>query len=151
MNKASFFSRFIAWLVDFFAISVIAVLLGLLVGGLFGLVRSSDSFLLSALFGTLGVIVVFAIIILQFLYFGYYWSKDGQSLGMKLTGIKVVRQDGNLMSYVRAALRGTVGYWVSNLIFGLGYLWAAFDSEKEAARCIRMLRKEGFEARAVQR
>jgi uncharacterized RDD family membrane protein YckC len=132
MNKASFFSRFIAWLVDFFAISVIAFLLGLLVGGLFGIVRSSDGFFLSALFGTLGVIVVFAILILQFLYFGYYWNRSGQSIGMKLTGIKVVRQDGSLMSYVRAALRGTVGYWISNLIFGLGYIWAAFDSEKEA-------------------
>jgi len=51
---------------------------------------------------------------------------------MKLTGIKVVQRDGNLQSYVRAALRGTVGYWISALIFGLGFIWAAFDSEKEA-------------------
>jgi uncharacterized RDD family membrane protein YckC len=36
------------------------------------------------------------------------------------------------MSYVRAALRGTVGYWISGFIFGLGYIWAAFDSDKEA-------------------
>lgn len=132
MNKASFFSRFIAWLVDFFAISVIALLLSLLLGGLFGIVRASDSFFINALFGTLGVIVMFAIFVLQFLYFGYYWNKSGQSIGMKLTGIKVVRQDGSLMSYLRAALRGTVGYWISDIIFGLGYIWAAFDSEKEA-------------------
>ena len=132
MNKASFFSRFIAWLVDFFAMSVIGLLLGLLVGGLFGIVRAADSFLINALFGTLGVIVMFSIFILQFLYFGYYWNKSGQTIGMKLTGIKVVRQDGSLMSYVRAALRATVGYWISDLVFGLGYIWAAFDSEKEA-------------------
>lgn len=132
MNKASFFSRFIAWLVDFFAMGIIGLLLGLVVGGLFGIVRQSDSFFINALFGTLGVIVWFAVLILQFLYFGYFWNKNGQSIGMRLTGIKVVRQDGNLMSYVRAALRGTVGYWISGLIFGLGYIWAAFDSEKEA-------------------
>lgn len=132
MNKASFFSRFIAWLVDMFAMAVIAILLGVLLAGLLSITSGSDSFLLSAAAGTLVVIVWFAILILQFLYFGYYWNKSGQSIGMKLTGIKVVRQDGNLMSYVRAALRGTIGYWVSGLFFSLGYIWAAFDSEKEA-------------------
>ncbi len=132
MNKASFFSRFIAWLVDGFAMAVIAILLSLLLSGLTGVARGTDSFLLSAAAGTLGVMVWFAILILQFLYFGYYWNKSGQSIGMKLTGIKVIRQDGNLMSYIRAALRGTFGYWVSGLIIGLGYIWAAFDGEKEA-------------------
>ena len=132
MNKASFFSRFIAWLVDGFAMAVIAILLSLLLSGLTGVARGTDSFLLSAAAGTLGVMVWFAILILQFLYFGYYWNKSGQSIGMKLTGIKVIRKDGNLMSYIRAALRGTFGYWVSGLIFGLGYIWAAFDGEKEA-------------------
>ena len=132
MNKASFFSRFIAWLVDMFAMVVIAILFGVLLAGLFSITSGSDSFFLAALAGTVGVMVWFTILILQFLYFGYYWSKSGQSIGMKLTGIKVVRQDGNLMSYVRAALRGTFGYWVSGLVFSLGYIWAAFDSEKEA-------------------
>ena len=132
MNKASFFSRFIAWLVDMFAMVVIAMLFGVLLAGLFSITSGSDSFLLSAVAGTLAVMVWFGILILQFLYFGYYWNKSGQSIGMKLTGIKVIRQDGNQMSYVRAALRGTFGYWVSSLIFGLGYIWAAFDSENEA-------------------
>jgi uncharacterized RDD family membrane protein YckC len=132
MNQAGFFPRFIAWLVDGFAMTVIAILLSLLLGGLTGITRGTDSFLLSAAAGVLGVMVWFSILILQFLYFGYFWNKSGQSIGMKLTGIKVIRQDGNLMSYVRAALRGTVGYWISGLIFGLGYIWAAFDSDKEA-------------------
>jgi len=132
MNKAGFFPRFVAWLVDGFAMAFIAVLLSLLLGGLTGITRGSDSFLLSAAAGVLGVMIWFAIVILQFLYFGYFWNKNGQSIGMKLTGIRVVRRDGNLMSYVRAALRGTVGYWISGFIFGLGYIWAAFDSDKEA-------------------
>ncbi len=132
MIKASFFSRFIAWLVDIFAMVVIAILFGVLLAGLMSITSGSDSFLLSAAAGTLAVIVWFSILILQFLYFGYYWNKSGQTIGMKLTGIKVVRQDGNLMSYVRAALRGTFGYWISGLFFSLGYIWAAFDSEKEA-------------------
>jgi uncharacterized RDD family membrane protein YckC len=132
MRKANLFSRFIAWFVDFFAIAVIAGLFSLILAGLAGIARGTDSFLLSALTGVLGVIVWFAILILQFLYFGTFWSRNGQSIGMKVTGIKVVRRDGNVVSFLRAALRGTVGYWVSGLLFGLGYIWAAFDSEKEA-------------------
>jgi len=132
MHKANLFSRFIAWLLDSFAIALIAVLLSLLLGGLTGITRGSDNFLIGAATTVLSVIVWFAIIILQFLYFGYFWNKDGQSIGMKVTGIKVVRQDGTLMSFLRSALRGTFGYWISGLIFGLGYIWAAFDSDKEA-------------------
>ncbi len=132
MNKASFFSRFVAWLIDMFAIAIIGALFSVLLSGLLSVMSGSDSFLVSAAAGTLSLILGFAIVILQFLYFGYYWSKSGQSVGMKVTGVKVVQQDGANMSYVRAALRGTVGYWISGLIFGLGYIWAAFDSDKEA-------------------
>lgn len=131
MGKASFFSRFVAYLVDGLAISFIAWGLALLFNGLFSITSNSNNLFVGILFGTLGVITFFAWLILAFLYFGYFWSKDGQSVGMKLTGIKVVRRDGGLQSYVRAALRGTVGYWISGLVFGLGFLWAAFDSEKE--------------------
>lgn len=132
MNKASFFSRFIAWLIDVFAIAIIGALFSVLLSGLLSITSGSDSFLVSAAFGTLSLILWFAIVILQFLYFGHYWSKSGQSVGMKVTGVRVLQKDGSNLSYVRAALRGTVGYWISGLIFGLGYIWAAFDSNKEA-------------------
>jgi uncharacterized RDD family membrane protein YckC len=68
---------------------------------------------------------------MQFVYFGYFWGKDGQSLGMKLVNIKVIHRDSDQISFLRGGLRGTFGYWVSSLIFGLGFLWAAFDAEKE--------------------
>ena len=32
----------------------------------------------------------------------------------------------------RGGFRGTIGYWISGLIFGLGFIWAAFDQDKEA-------------------
>ncbi len=30
-----------------------------------------------------------------------------------------------------AAFRGTLGYYISGLVFSLGFIWAAFDSRKE--------------------
>ena len=35
------------------------------------------------------------------------------------------------MTFLRSSLRGTFGYWVSGLIFGLGYLWALIDANNE--------------------
>jgi uncharacterized RDD family membrane protein YckC len=52
---------------------------------------------------------------------------------MKVIGIKVLsRNTGGLLSFVMAGLRGSVGYWISGLICGLGYIWAAFDAKQEA-------------------
>ncbi len=125
MDKASFVSRLVAWIVDVMVIGIISWILSIVLGALGG----SDGFVL----GLLAAIVFFVALFLQFLYYGYLWSKDGQSLGMKLTNIRVVRRhhSGESISFLRAGLRGTFGYWLSALVFGLGYLWAVLDVDKE--------------------
>lgn len=70
-------------------------------------------------------------LVLQFFYYGYFWSKTGQSIGKRLMGIKVVKSDGSILPFAIAGLRGSVGYLISSFILGLGYLWAAFDANKE--------------------
>ena len=62
MAKAGFFPRFIAYLVDVVAISIIAWGLSLLIGGLTNVTSNSDSLILGILSGTLVVILVFAVI-----------------------------------------------------------------------------------------
>jgi uncharacterized RDD family membrane protein YckC len=66
-----------------------------------------------------------------FFYFGYFWSKSGQSIGMKLMNIKVVKTDNSPISFLSAALRGTVGYWISGLILWLGFIWILIDKDKQ--------------------
>ena len=51
---------------------------------------------------------------------------------MKLAMVAVVRQDGRPLGFIRAGLRGTLGYYISNMFFGLGFLWAAIDPDKRA-------------------
>lgn len=132
MNKATFASRFFAWLIDGLAaallIFIISIVFGLFIGAFAGSESSFVNFLVSA-----AVLVMIALLfLLQFLYFGYFWSKNGQSIGMKMMGIKVVRSNGELLTFLRAGLRGTIGYYISSLIFSLGYLWAAFDEQGQA-------------------
>ena len=132
MNKAGFFGRFVAYFVDGFMLSILAWIVMLVLGGIIGLVSGTDSGFLSFIAGTMALLMIVIMFLFQFLYFGYFWSKNGQSIGMKLLNMKVVSQDGEPLSFVRAGLRGSVGYWISSIVFGLGFIWAAFDSEKEA-------------------
>ena len=132
MNRAGFLPRFLAFLIDNIALGVIAWLLSLVLIPLTGIASQPDPGLFSLLVGTASMVVAFILIFLQFFYFGWLWSTSGQSLGMRVANIRVVRRDGSRLSLVRAGLRGTLGYWISGLVFGLGFIWAAFDGRKEA-------------------
>jgi len=55
----------------------------------------------------------------------------GQTIGKRIAGIAIVRMDGSSLGYGRAFLRG-VGYMISSLIAGLGFMMAAFTDKKRA-------------------
>ncbi len=132
MNYAGFFTRFFALLIDQIAMAILAFIVALILGGLVGLTLVSDSGFLSFLTGSVALITWGILVIFQFVYFGYFWSRSGQSVGMKLLNIQVVRRtEGEPLSFWRAAFRGTLGYYISGLVFSLGFIWAAFDARKE--------------------
>ena len=70
--------------------------------------------------------------VLQFLYFGLYWSGTGSSLGMTVMGIRVIRRNDVPLTILRSGLRGTVGYTLSASVLGMGYIWAFFDTDHES-------------------
>ena len=131
MEKAGFFKRFIAWLIDGVILAVVAVILANLFVSLFDLAGNTTSGFWNIVGGIAAMVSFFALLVLQFVYFGYFWAKDGRSLGMRLMGVKVVTDEGGTPSFLRAGFRGTVGYWISGIVFGLGYLWALFDAHGE--------------------
>ena len=132
MKKAGFISRFIAWLLDGLAISIIAGFISGALASIMGISAEYNNPAVNIVLGTTSKILIITLLLLQFLYFGYFLSNGGKSLGMKIMGIRVVGKDGRLLSFLMGGLRCTVGYWISGLIFGLGYIWAAFDSESQA-------------------
>jgi uncharacterized RDD family membrane protein YckC len=132
MNYAGFFTRFFALLIDEIAMAVLAFLVSLVFGGCAGLALASEGSFLGFLSGTAALVAFGALTIFQFLYYGYFWSKSGQSVGMKLLNVQVVRRtEGQSLGFWRSAFRGTLGYYVSALVFGLGFLWALFDARNE--------------------
>ena len=86
--------------------------------------------ILAAIFAPLGILGALAFVIVPLAYFPYFWAKTGQTPGMKLMGIKVVRdKDGGPVTTGQAILR-LIGYWVSGLVFYLGYIWIFVDKRK---------------------
>ena len=132
-DYASFLSRFFALLIDWVAMGVLAAIVTFIANFCLVATLGTSSDLVAIIAGLTAFLLFIILAVFQFVYFGYFWSKDGESIGMKLLNMKVVRQnEGDTLSFWRAGFRGTIGYWISGLIFGLGFLWAAFDQNKEA-------------------
>jgi Mce-associated membrane protein len=75
---------------------------------------------------TIGLIVAVAVTLLNFIVLA---GVRGQTLGKWATGLRIERRDGGPVGIGRVLLRHTVGYALSLLIFGLGFLFAALDSQ----------------------
>jgi len=105
---ASFSARLIALVID---VTFIGIFLDL-VDEVFG-----ASFVLAAL--------------LSLLCFPWMWSHwDGQSPGKRMMYIRVVRTNGGKPSFWRAITR-FLGYYVSAVPYGLGFLWPLWDRRKQ--------------------
>ncbi len=110
--------RLVAYIVDIIIVSILTGLLSVL------------TFALAVTAPFLAILPIIAIIVVPLLYFPYYWSRDGQTPGMKMMGIRVVRdRDGGPVTSGQAILR-LIGYWISWFVFGLGYLWIFIDKRR---------------------
>ena len=67
-----------------------------------------------------------------FLFYYWFWTHGGQTLGMRAWRLKVLdaRLDGTPPHFIRCVLR-FVGAFFSLSAFGLGYIWVLFDPNKD--------------------
>ena len=132
MIKAGFFARFVAYIIDSIILMVIISLLAFVFFSAIKMVQLNESSFDNNFFRLALVLFIGISYFIPFVYFGYFWGESGQTIGMKLAMVEVVRQDGRPLGFIRAGLRGTLGYYISNMFFGLGFIWAAIDSDKRA-------------------
>lgn len=62
-------------------------------------------------------------------FFGYFWWRGGQTLGMRAWRIRVERSDGRPLTAAIACLR-VAAATISIAALGLGILWALIDPER---------------------
>ncbi|MBI4039941.1 RDD family protein [Candidatus Daviesbacteria bacterium] len=72
-----------------------------------------------------GVLISWA----YFIYLTYKW--DGQTIGKKLFDIRVGDDQGKVPELSNIVIRETIGKLLSQLVFGLGYLWVIWDKSKQ--------------------
>ncbi len=81
------------------------------------------NFLFSSLFASLASLVFIVV------YYVFFWAAAGQTPGKYLMGVKVVALDGPKVQIRRALLR-YLGYYLSALPLGLGFLWILVDDQR---------------------
>jgi uncharacterized RDD family membrane protein YckC len=114
-EKAGWWTRVLAILIDVIGIGILAGAVSSILGGS---PTSTQYQGLSTLF--------------QAAYFTYFWSAagKGQTLGSRALNIRVVKTDGSYLDYFGAFLR-YIGFVISCVVFLLGVIWAAFDAQKQ--------------------
>jgi len=126
-RTAGFVTRLLAYVTD------VVVLAGVVaIGGWIAV-------LIDSVFEKMGVnpsidvatIYVFLIPWIFGLYFVFFWSLTGRTVGKWLMGLKVVRADGNPPTIGRSLIR-FIGYGLSAIVFWLGYLWVLIDADRQA-------------------
>jgi uncharacterized RDD family membrane protein YckC len=71
-----------------------------------------------------------AIVLIPLIYFTIFHGMTGQTFGKMILSIRVVMVDGTAIGYRRAFLR-FLGYIISILLFGFGFLWAIFNKNRQ--------------------
>jgi uncharacterized RDD family membrane protein YckC len=94
------------------------------------LVLAILSIVLGVIFFPLAILSSLAIVAVAIGYFPYFWVHGGQTPGMSIMKIKVVRdEDGGPITWGPAILRW-IGFYISHLVFYLGFIWIFIDKRR---------------------
>lgn len=69
-----------------------------------------------------GILLSINALIVSFIYYAWFWIHAGQTLGMKVWHLYLVKNDGKFISWQQAVSRYSCAI-LSWSIFGLGFLW----------------------------
>ncbi len=75
------------------------------------------------------------LMLVLFLFYGYFWTRTGQTLGMQVWHIRVQTLDEKPISWRQALVRVLFAF-ISASIFGLGYLWMLIDKKNRTLHCL---------------
>lgn len=123
--KAPFALRCGAILIDYILLISVPVI-SLLLGRSF---NYDGAKLLNSEVSNAGWLIMILLALTNFVIFPMF---TGRSLGKMLTGLKIVKTDGNPASLTSLLIRHLVGYPLTVLTFGLGFLLSVFTREGRA-------------------
>lgn len=115
--------RLVAYIID--SIIIIALVLA---GSVVAAVPVIASQTAGAILAT--VVLFLLTVVVGIAYFPWFWARTGSTPGMRLFRLRVVRdRDGGPITAGTAILR-LIGYWVSQTVFYIGFIWIFFDDRR---------------------
>lgn len=72
-----------------------------------------------------------ALLATTFVFYGWFWTHGGQTLGMRTWKIQIITDNGEKITWKRSAIRFAAAI-LALLPAGIGLLWMLFDSERLA-------------------
>lgn len=123
--KAPFLLRCGAFLIDYILLVSIPVI-GLLIARFSG---EDGAKLLNSEINSTGWLIALLLGLTNLVIFPMF---SGQSLGKMLTGLRVVNMKGDFPSFGKLLLRNSVGYLLTILTGGLGFLFSVFNTKGRA-------------------
>ena len=68
------------------------------------------------------------IFLVAYIFYAWFWTHNGQTLGMRTWKIQLVSENDSTVSWNSALIRYLVAI-VSWTVFGLGFLWSLWDKQ----------------------
>ena len=129
-NYAALWRRLAAMLYDGIVIIAIWIIVGFVVLSAFGIdqaqIVENERVVLDPYYR----ITLFSSMLLSaYLFFAWFWTNSGQTLGMQAWKLKVQNQDASAISYKQSLIRFVVAPF-SLAILGAGYFYMYFNAEK---------------------
>ena len=119
MGYANFFQRLGAFIIDNLILTVVLFPISLLLSGI---MRGDNA----------GPLLILIYMVIGWLYFALQESSEKQAtIGKKILSIKVTNFDGNRLTFAKASGR-FFAKMLSALIYGIGFIMAAFTKKKQA-------------------
>jgi uncharacterized RDD family membrane protein YckC len=124
---ASHGARLVAYIVDGILISVLATAVFIALSIVAGLFAAAGAAPLAVVALILAVVATFLV---GLGYFPWFWANGGATPGMRIFNLRIVRdRDGSPIGWSEAILR-LIGFWVSSLVFYLGFIWIFIDKRR---------------------
>jgi uncharacterized RDD family membrane protein YckC len=127
VRLASPVKRLIAYLIDGAIIAVVFLVLALVLGTLIGAAGQNGREFLASV----GIVLYMLVFLVLWIgYFPWFWSHGGQTPGHKALGMRVVvEEDGSQLGFGGGLIR-LFGYFVSGLVFWIGFIWILIDRRR---------------------
>ena len=130
-KKAGFWIRVLAFSIDNMILNIIYAVF-FIAGGLAVYLASDTQDWLMILDRALMLTIPYNIVMLAITigYFTYLHGSTGQTIGKMVCQLKVVQESGEPLNYGKSFLR-CMGYLLSAIVLNIGFLWIAFDKNKQ--------------------